>query len=65
MLITRTSFFSGIKRTQDLPITQEEFNNYQDGMLIQHAFPNLTPAQREFYQTGCTQEEWDNIFKED
>lgn len=65
MQITRTSQFSGITRTIDLPITQEQMDNFNQGELIQQAFPDLTKDQREFILTGTTQEEWDEMFKEE
>lgn len=65
MKITRTSIFSGITRTHDLPITPEQWEAYSNGMKIQNAFPQLSPEEREFILTGATQEEWDKAFPED
>ncbi len=65
MQITRTSIQSGITRTIDLPITQEQLDDYNAGTLVQQAFPNLDMSQREFILTGTTQEEWDEMFKDD
>lgn len=62
MIITKTSSLSGIERTMDLPITEEQLKNWEDGMLIQMAMPNLTAEQREFLITGVVQEEWDELF---
>lgn len=62
MLITRTSKVSGIERTIDLPITQDQLENWYRGMLIQDAFPNLTNSQREFILSGITDEEWNGMF---
>ncbi len=62
MLITRASKISGIERTIDLPITQDQLENWYNGMLIQDAFPNLTDSQREFILSGITDEEWDGMF---
>jgi hypothetical protein len=62
MKITRTSITSGVTRTLDLPLTQEELDAYyNDGALIQHAFPNLTASQREFIMTGMIDTEWEAI----
>ena len=59
MLIQRTSIITGITREMDLPITQEEWDHYHNsGILIQNAFPKLTPFQREFIISGVTEEEW-------
>lgn len=62
MQITRTSVFSGVTRTFDLDITPFQVDSYTRGALIQDAFPHLTDSQREFFKTGITQEEWDEIF---
>lgn len=63
MLITRTSIFSNITRTRDLPVTEEQmkkFLNKED--LVQNIFPHLSPSDREFIMTGITSEEWDEEF---
>ena len=61
MLVTRTSMLSGITRTMDLPVTQEQLDEVKDpnGRLIQQIFPNLTSDQREFILTGISSDEWD------
>tara|TARA_R110002051_G_scaffold232488_2_gene294207 strand:- start:626 stop:829 length:204 start_codon:yes stop_codon:yes gene_type:complete len=58
MKVTRTSKFTGIIRTIDLPITDSDIRAWSEGMLIQDACPDLTPDQREFIMTGITAEEW-------
>ena len=66
MKITRKSLFSGIERTMDLDITQEQLAKWESGeLLIQHAFPHLTADEREFLMTGATPDEWDNAFGDD
>ena len=65
MEITRKSKFTGITRTMDLDITYDQLLKWKKGMLIQHAMPQLTPAEREFLQTGATTEEWDKFMKLD
>ena len=65
MIITRKSMVSGIERSLDLPVTEAQLERYyEEGLLLQNAFPNLTPGQREFIKTGITDEEWDNMFGE-
>lgn len=60
---TRKSRATGITHTVDLPITQEEWDKFLgSNVLIQHAFSDLTPEQREFLISGTTQEEWDDLF---
>lgn len=65
MLVTRKSFISGVERTLDIPVTQEQLDAWDSGVLAQIAFPNLTADQREFIMTGVTAEEWDATMKED
>ncbi len=62
MNITRKSQISGITRTLDLPVTEEQLANYHAGELLQNAFPNLSPADREFIKSGITDEEWQELF---
>lgn len=63
--VTRISEVSGIERTMELQISPEQEAAYHSGTNIQHAFPNLTPEQREFYKTGVTDEEWNSLFPEE
>ena len=65
MKVTRTSSYSGVTRTLDLPITSEGLMRWEAGVtLIQNEFPHLSPDQREFIMSGITKEEWDEIFSE-
>lgn len=59
MQITKTSGFTGVKRTMELDCTDEQIAAWRGGVLLQNAFPNLNAAEREFLATGVTQEEWD------
>lgn len=62
MLIDRVSPFSYKLNTMDLPITTDQVLAYLSGrVLLQDAFPQLTPAQREFYKTGITPDEWEAL----
>lgn len=62
MIITRTSIFTGVERSRDLNITEEQYALYESGKLIQHAFPHLSADDREFILTGTTVEEWNDAF---
>ena len=62
MFIERTSSYSGITRILDLPVTRKQLDSHVEGMHAQKAFPNLTPAQREFIISGITEKEWNEIF---
>jgi hypothetical protein len=65
MNITRTSLYSRITRTLDLPVTEAQLDAWASGELIQNAFPDLSPDDREFLKTGITAEEWEQLYKED
>jgi len=62
MIITRTSMLTGIERALELPVTQEQLDNWKKGTLSQNAFPGCDADQREFIQTGMTPSEWDKAF---
>jgi hypothetical protein len=62
MLVTRKSAITGISRTLELPITEEQLILWQNGLVAQQAFPQLNADQREFIITGITEEEWNNAF---
>lgn len=64
MLITRTSGFTGITRTLDIPVTEEQLQLWHGGTPIQKAMPNLTESQYEFLMTGITADEWAETFGE-
>lgn len=65
MLYRMRSIITGRMNEMDLPVTLEEIEAWHKGdTLIQHAFPHLTPDQREFLQTGSTPWEWDETFPE-
>lgn len=70
MKLTKASLYSGNTHTIDLPISELEFELGMlawktHGMLIQDAFPTLTPDQREFIMTGSTHDEWEDMWGED
>ena len=66
MLIMRISSLTDEAHERELDITPEQLYAYENfGVLLQDAFPNLTPAQREFIKTGITPEEWYDFFGED
>lgn len=66
MIITRKSMVSGTERSMDLPVTEAQLERYyEEGILLQNAFPNLTPGEREFIKTGITDEEFEEMFGED
>ena len=45
-----------------LTVTIVEYYRWKGGECSQNVWPNLTPDEREFIQTGYTQAEWESIF---
>jgi hypothetical protein len=62
MQITRRSTLSGQTATRELPITQDQYDRWQAGELIQDVMPHLSPDDREFIITGNTPEDWEKMF---
>lgn len=66
MLITKISPLTGFPNTLDLPISELQFDLWNQGTLIQHAMPHLTSDQREFLITGLYPGEFEKLdFDED
>lgn len=65
MLITRTCMITGKTNSMELPITDEQLKAFENGVLIQHAFPQLDDDQREFILSGMLAETWDEIMCDD
>jgi hypothetical protein len=66
MKITRTSPFTGITRTLDLPVTYEQMVRFQNGKgYIQDIFSNLSAGEREYILTGISDEEWSEHIGDD
>ena len=64
MLVTRTSIFTGIKRTMEINIEEHVLQRWSIGSdLIQNLAPYLSEDEREFIMTGVTKEEWDSNFE--
>tara|TARA_R110000765_G_scaffold14616_1_gene42616 strand:+ start:289 stop:510 length:222 start_codon:yes stop_codon:yes gene_type:complete len=58
MIITKTSTMTGLTNTMELDVTQQQIEQWEGGMLIQNAMPNLTPEERDFILFGATSSEW-------
>jgi hypothetical protein len=65
MTITRISPITGVVHTLDLPVTEEQLIEYQQGALLQNAFPHLSAGDREFIKSGITDAEWQSLFGPD
>lgn len=62
MEIIRHSTLTGKMHAMDLNVTEEQIAKFNYGMLVQEAFPQLTPGEREFILNGITPEEWIMFF---
>ena len=61
MQVTRRSCMTGVTRTLEINVTQEQLDKYAEGkLLIQHVMPNITRSEREFIKTGMTDQEWED-----
>ena len=58
MLIEKVSMLTNKVHIREIDVTREQVENWQGGMLIQEAKPNLSIDDREFIQTGVTADEW-------
>lgn len=65
MKITRISAVTGIERTRDIDVTQEQMDRWAGGQKIQDAMPDVSEDDREFILTGITPDEWDATFADD
>lgn len=65
MKITRKSPISGNVNTLELNITEEQMTDWKSGTLVQNAFPQLNPSEREFLITGILDSEWNDMFEEE
>lgn len=65
MEITRKSMLTGVENTMNLNITDEQIAAYNNGALLQDAFPNLNADEREFFKSGITPAEWDDMCREE
>jgi hypothetical protein len=65
MEITKASMLTGVVRTKDLEVTEEQILRWQNGELIQNVLPNLSADDREFIITGITPEDWEASFSEE
>jgi hypothetical protein len=62
-VVYKRSLFTNKMHKIRLPLTKEQFMDwYSRRVLIQHAMPDLSKDEREFFLTGSTPEEWENAF---
>ena len=64
--VSRRSPITGTISTMLLDITTPQLESWESGVgNIQNVMPNLDHHEREFLISGCTKEDWINIFGED
>tara|TARA_R110002110_G_scaffold335294_1_gene546023 strand:+ start:344 stop:544 length:201 start_codon:yes stop_codon:yes gene_type:complete len=62
MIITKTSPLTGYINTMDVSVTEVQIMQWQRGMLIQDAMPDLSVDEREFIMTGLTASDWEDMY---
>lgn len=65
MLITRQSTISGTISSMEINVTTQQISDWENGMLIQFAMPDVPMEEREFIKTGITPAEWTRVFGND
>jgi hypothetical protein len=63
--ITRFSPVSLKENTMIMYVDPADLQKWQNGELVQVAFPYLTPAEREFIISGVLPGEWDTLFSDE
>lgn len=64
MLITKVSQLTRKTHAREIDVTNEQIDQWQQGMLVQDAMPHLSADEREFIMTGITATEWADAFGE-
>lgn len=59
MKVVKRSISTGIVRTRELPITQEQADAYESGVDISICMPHLSLADKMFFVSGITDEDWE------
>lgn len=62
MQVTKRSALTGKQHTLEIDITQDQWNRWKAGEMIQDVCPHLDADTREFLISGSTKEEWDQFF---
>lgn len=64
MLVTRTSLLTGVVRTLEVDVTQEQLDAIDNGLLVIAACPQLRDNHEmmDFLVTGDLDEDWNGVF---
>jgi len=63
MIITMRSPITGMINAMDVDVTEVQIMQWQNGMLIQDAMPDLSVDEREFIMTGTTPADWEKMYE--
>lgn len=58
----RTSPLTDKENVRTIDVTQDEYDAWRRGTLIQEAMPRASAEDREFILTGYTPEDWAEMF---
>jgi hypothetical protein len=62
MQVTKQSTLTGKTHTLEIDITQDQWNRWKSGEMIQNVCPHLSADDREYLISGSTVEEWEKFF---
>ncbi len=62
MKVTKRSAITGKEHTLEINITQDQWDRWKAGEMIQNVCPHLSADDREFLISGSTKEEWEKLF---
>jgi hypothetical protein len=63
-VITKTGICEVTGNVYSISFAESAYNAWQEGELIQNAFPNLSEDEREFIMTDITPSEWQKLFND-
>lgn len=63
MLVTKSCMICGKERSME--VDDAAWAAWQGGMLVQRAFPALSPSEREFLITGIDDDCWETLREPD
>ena len=63
MIITMRSPITGMINAMDVDVTEVQIMQWQNGMLIQDAMPDLSVDEREFVMSGTTPADWEKMYE--
>ena len=65
MKITKLCVYTNRSNTMEINITEEQYQQYTDGVDIDVCCPNISFEEREFLLTGASSEDIDEMYEDD